>query len=235
MTRIGLAVASVGLAAALTACGGGEEDFTEQSADKIAEESKAAMSGLDAVKVTGDISSDGQEISIDMQVNSDGKCIGSIGVGDGTADLMGVDGEAWFKPDEAFWQATAGDSTAEILAIVGDKWVVVPPGDDGFAQFCDLDGMLESMLEDSDEDDKATFTVGDTEEIDGKDAVAVKREDDEGTSTGWVLTDEPHWLVKIEKTEGEDTGTITFSEFDQEFDVAAPEESDVVDLDSVGG
>ena len=83
MTRIGLAVASIGLAAALTACGGSEEeDFTEQSGDKIAQESKAAMSGLDAVKVSGDITSDGQEISIDMQVNSDAKCNGSIGAGE---------------------------------------------------------------------------------------------------------------------------------------------------------
>lgn len=234
MTRIGLAVASVGLAAAtLTSCGGGD-DFTEQSGAKIAEESKAAMSGLDAVKVSGAITSDGQDITIDMQVNSDGKCFGSIGIGDGSADLMGVDGEAWFKPDEAFWQATAGDSAAQILSIVGDKWVVVPPGDDGFAQFCDLDGLLESMLEDEDADDDAKFTTGDTSEVDGKEVIAVEREDDKGTSTGYVLTDEPHYLAKVEKTEGEDTGTVTFSEYDQDFDVEPPEASDVVDLDNLG-
>ena len=36
MTRIGLAIASIGMAAALTACGGGD-DFTDQSGEEIAD------------------------------------------------------------------------------------------------------------------------------------------------------------------------------------------------------
>ncbi len=231
MTRIGLAVASVGMAAALTACGG--EDFTEKPAEDIVQASKDAMSDLSAVKVTGSISSDGQEIDLDMQTNSDGKCVGSISIDGGSAEIVGVDGTTWFKPDQAFWEATAGETAEQIMALVGDKWVLVPAGDDGFSEFCDLDELLDQLLEDEDDDDKATFTTGEVEELDGEDVVPVEREDaEDGVSTGYVRVEEPNYLVKIDKTEGEDTGTVTFSEFDEEFDAEAPAEDDVVDLGS---
>lgn len=230
MTRIGLAVASVGLAAALTACGG--EDFADQPAEDIVEASKEAMSELDAVKVAGAITADGQEVEIDMQSNSDGKCVGSISVDAGTAEIVGDGDTTWFRPDEAFWLATAGETAEQIMTLVGDKWVVVPDGEDGFGEFCDLDELLDQLLED-DDDDKATFATGEVEDLDGEDVIPVEREDSEdGASTGYVRVDDPHYLVKIDKTEGEDTGTVTFSEFDEEFDAEAPADEDVVDLGS---
>ena len=52
--------------------------------------------------------------------------------------------------------------------------------------------------------------------------VKVENTDDKGTSTGYVLVDGPHYLLKIERTEGDDPGKVEFSEFDEEFDVEAP-------------
>lgn len=232
MTRIGLAVASVGLAAALTACGGGD-DFADESAEDIVQASKDAMSELNAVKVAGAIDNDGREVEIDIQTNSDGKCVGSISVDGGTAEILGVDGTTWFRPDQAFWEATAGEAAEQVMTLVGDKWVVVPAGEDGFSEFCDLDDLLDQLLENSDDDDKATFTKGDTQDVDGDETIAVEREDaEDGVSTGYVLVSDPHYIVMIEKTEGEDTGTVAFSEFDEEFEAEAPAKEDVADLGS---
>jgi len=233
MTRMGLAVASIGMAAALTACGGGGDDFTDQSGQKIADASKKAMGGLDAVKVSGTVTSEGQEVTIDVQTNDKGDCTGSIGVGGGTAELLGTGGDIWFKPDEAFWKASAGDSADQILAIVGDKWVVVPSGDDGFSQFCDIDDLLDQLVK-SEKDEGDKYSKKDTEDVDGDEAVPVVHTsgDDDGTSVGYVLVDEPHYLVKVEKTDGDDTGKVTFSEFDEKFEVTAPAEDDIVDLDN---
>ncbi len=136
------------------------------------------------------------------------------------------------RPDEAFWRSSAGENADQVLTAVGDKWVVIAPEDDSFNQFCDLDELLDQLLED---DDQSTYSVDGTDELDGDEVVRVENEDpEEGTSTGYILVDEPHYLVKIEKTEGEDTGSVTFSEFDEEFDVEAPAEDEVVDLEALG-
>src|SRR6478752_10447937 len=147
MTRMGLAVASIGMAAALTACGGGGDDFTDQSGQQIADAAKKAMSGLDSVKVSGTVHTGAQDVTIDVQTNDKGDCTGSIGTGGGTAELLGVGGDIWFKPDEAFWKASAGDSADQILSIVGDKWVVVPSSGDSFDQFWDIDDLLDERSE----------------------------------------------------------------------------------------
>jgi len=226
MTRMGMAVAGIGIAAVLTACGG--DDFTDQSGEQIADASKKAMGDLGAVKVSGTVTTGGKDVTVDVQTNDQGDCTGSIGTGDGVAELLGVDGDLWFKPDEAFWRASAGDSADQILAAVGDKWVVAPSSGEGFDQFCDIDDLLGELIKS--EDDGATYTKLDTQDVEGDEAVPVEQEDDDGKSVGYVLVDEPHYLVKVEKTEGEDTGKVTFSAFDEDFDVEAPATDDIADL-----
>ena len=233
MARIAMAVTGLGAAVALTACGGGD-GFTDGSADEIVKTAKADMADLKAVKVSGSVTSDGQQIDIDLQASSDGDCTGTIGIAGGTTELLGVGGSTWMRPDEAFWQATAGDSADQLMSMIGDKWVVIPAEDDSFNTFCDVNELLDQLLKDN-KDDKSTYSKKGTEDVDGDKTIAIDNEDPEdGTSTGYVLLDEPHYLVKIEKTDGEDTGSVTFSDFDEEFDVEAPADGEVIDLDQLG-
>jgi hypothetical protein len=234
MARIGLTVAGLGVVAALTACSGGD-DFAKSAPEDIVADAKSAMGDLKAVKVSGTVTNDGQEVTIDLQASSDGSCTGSIGVDGGTAELLGVDGQTWMKPDEAFWRMSAGDNVDRVLAIVGDNWVVIPESEESFNQFCDVDDLLDQLLKD-DDGDGSTYSTQGTEELDGDEVVLVDNEDPEdGTSTGYVLVDDPHYLVKIEKTDGADSGSVTFSAFDEEFDVEAPGDDEVVDLGAVTG
>ncbi len=242
MVRIGLVMAGFGAAAMLTACGGSDDgggessadDFADQSGAKIVAAARAEMADLESLKFAGKISTSGQEITLDIQTNTDGDCTGSIGLGGGTAELLGVGGETWFKPDVAFWQANAGDQADKIIAGVGDKWVLV--GDDqGFSQFCDADEFLGELIDDDGDDDESTYTKGDVTQVDGADAIPIETTDeDKSTSTAYVLVDSPNYLVKVEKTSGDDTGAVTFSEFDEKVDVEAPAESDVIDPATLG-
>ena len=229
-TRVGVGLATIGLGVLLSACGG--SDFSDQSGQDIADASKAAMKKLTSVKVSGSVKTNGQEVTIDMQSSDTGDCTGSIGVAGGKAELLGADGTVWFKPDEAFWRASAGGSADQIIALVGDKWVVVPPNG-GFDQFCDTDELLDGML--TGKDDDTTYTKGDVEEVDRVEAIPVKHKSGDGSSTGFVRVDAPHYLVKIEKADGDDSGNVTFSEFDTSFEVEAPAPGDIVDLDNLKG
>ena len=234
-TKMGMALVALGLGAAtLTGCGGGCNDFTEKSADDIVKASKTDMGELKSVKVSGTISSDGQDISIDLQASSEGDCTGTIGVADGSTELLGVDGTTWMRPDEAFWQSFGGENADQIMAAVGDKWVVIPAEEDSFNQFCDVDELLDQMLKE-DKGDGSTYAKAGDDEVDGDDVIKVDNKDPEdGDSTGYVLVDDPHYLVKIERTKGEDQGTVSFSDFDEKVDVTAPSDDDVIDLNSLG-
>ncbi len=234
MNGFGLMVVGVGMTVALTACGTDDsEKFADGSADDIVKTAKADMAELDAVKVAGTIASDGKEVSLDLQVDSDDDCTGSLGVGSGTTELLGVGGTIWIRPDEAFWRASAGDAADKVIAAVGDKWVVLPATDDSFKQFCDVNALLDQMLKENDSD-HGKYTKQGTDSVDGDDVVKVDNTDDQGSATGYVLTDDPHYLVKIVKTDGEDTGEMAFSEFNETFEVEAPADADVVDLGSLG-
>src|SRR4051794_1300974 len=205
-SRIG-AVAALSVLVLAAGCGGkdaADSALAKQSGDKIADAAKADMKSLDQVKFTGEITSNGQTITLDVQAASTGDCTGSIGIGDGKAEIVAKDGTNWFKPDEAFWRANAGDSADAIIQAVGDKWVL--DTDSNFSQFCDLEAFFDNLFKD-DESSGPYKTTG-TDEIDGQDVVKVVQTDDQGTATGYVLIDGKHYLVKIERTEG-DSGHVT--------------------------
>jgi len=236
--RIRAAAALCAVLLIAAGCGGKDKDkdatsadsaFAKESGDKIAAAAKADMKALEEVRFSGDITSNGQKITLDMQASSAGDCTGSIGLGDGTAQLLAKDGTNWYKPDEAFWRANAPDQADAILAAVGDKWVL----DTGssFAQFCDLDAFFDNLFK-ADDSSSSYKTTG-TEELDGEQVVKVEQTDDKGTSVGYVLIEGDHYLVKLERTEGDEPGHIDFSDFNKEFDVTAPADDEVVDLNSL--
>ena len=234
----GSLVAAIVLSVALVSgCGGDSEDdgdggdggdFTEQSADEISDAAKDAMADLEAVTIDGTLSSDGQEIDITMSIGSGGDCTGSFGTQGATAEILGVDGTVWFRPDAAFWELYAGpEAAAQIIAAAGDRWVTLPEDDTSFKPFCDIEQFLGELVDNED----ATYTKGEVEEIDGEETIEIVSDrPEEGTSSGYILTEGDHYLVRISKTEGADPGEVSFSGFDEAPDVEAPAEDEQISL-----
>ncbi|MFC6285509.1 hypothetical protein ACFP3Q_06210 [Nocardioides sp. GCM10027113] len=223
------AIGGAALGLLLSGCGGG---FADQSAQEITDAAAEDMKALSSVRVQGDIQAEGQEISLDMRITTEGSCDGTISVMGGTAEIRSTGDQTWFRPDEAFWQATAGGAAGQIMSLVGDKWVVMPPEQADVASFCDLDELLDEV-EGGDDND---VTKGETEEVDGEEAVIVEGETDEGDPVkAWVAVDGEHYILKMEVEQGDEPGTITFSEFDEELEVEAPPEEEVIDLAQLAG
>ena len=206
--------------------GSSASDFAEQDGQAIADAAKADMRELEAVRYTGDISSGADTISLDVQASSTGSCTGSVTIGEGTAEVLTTADGSWFRPDEAFWRAQAPDQADAVIAAVGDKWVV--DADQQFAQFCDLDEFFANVF--ADEDDEATYETVGTEELDGQEVVKVENTDSTGSSTGYVVVDSPHYLLKVERTTGDEPGVAEFGSFDEESELEAPAADQVVDL-----
>ena len=230
-SRLG-AVAAAAVLTLTAACGGddGGDDsgFTDQSAEEIADAAKDAMGELEAVAIAGTLTSDGQEIELDLHIGTDGNCEGTFSTGGASAEILGVDGTMWFRPDAAFWQLSAGEAADKIIAEVGDKWVTLPADDTSFKQFCDLEEFLGELIA----DEGSTYTKGEVSEIEGDDAIAItSKDEEEGESIGYVLVEGDHYLVQIAKEEGDEPGEVNFSKFDEQPEVEEP--ADQIPLDEL--
>ena len=238
MKAIRQVVGAVGALAVLSACGGGsgsegtDSDFANESASSIEEASIEDMKSLKAVHMEGSVDEQGNEIGLDLSLTTDGDCTGTVSRGDsGSAEVITLDGTSWFKPDEEFWKAQAGPTADQIIATVGDNWVQLPEGDESFASFCDLDQLLDQIEADKD----AASEKGGTEDVDGQEAVKLTRDDEEsgGTITVWVAVEDPHHILKVEQAGGDSPGGFTFSEFDEDADIEAPADDEVVTVEEL--
>jgi hypothetical protein len=216
----------VAIAATMTGCGGddGGGDFADKSAKDIIKASSSDMENLKSVHLNADITSEGSNVTMDLSLDTDGNCEGTVGIEDGSAEVRSVGGESWFKADEAFWQSQAGDQADQIIGIVGDKWVVDP--NDQFSTFCDLDGLLKDIGDPEGVEDAKTDG---TEDVDGDEAVKVVGDDEGSETTAFIAVDEPHYILKVEVT-GDDEGEATFSDFDEDVEVEAPGDDEVIEL-----
>lgn len=229
-----MAAVALGTLGVLTACGGGS-DFAEGSVSDIEKAATTDMKALDSVNLEGNVSNSGSEVGLDLSLNTDGDCEGTVELNGASAEIISVGGDSWFKPEEAFWDANTGskEEADAIKKAVGDHWAKLPSGDSSFSSFCDLDNFLDKI--DSKSDSGNETKKGKTEDVDGEEAVTLTQEKDGGTMTAWVATGDKHYILKLEVKGGDSPGSFTFSDFDKKVDVEAPDPSDVVDLSKMAG
>lgn len=214
--------------------GGGEaeEGFTDKTAQEIKADAIDAMKSLTSLKMSGEVNEDGQVLSLDLTLETSGDCQGSISAEGAHAEIISVDGNVFLKGDEKFWSVSTGSDTqgAAMAKLIGDRWVDTGESG-GFGEICDLDNLITSFEED---DGSEAEEKGDTQEINGQEAIAITGEDDNGDqTTGWVATAEEHYILRMEQLGGEEPGQIDFSDFNTELDIEAPTGDDVVDLSSL--
>jgi hypothetical protein len=232
-TARGVAVTITVTAAAAVLAGCTDNAFAERSAGSIAKVAAEEMAALDSVRMIGSIDSPEGELEIDLAADRSGRCTGSITI-DGARARFVSTGKAYFlQPDRAFWEAqgATGPALDRIMSTVGDKWARVPPGTSGFDDFCDITGLLDSFAEDSEK--KLTSTKGEQVDVGDIPTIEVSQKKRGETTTAWVSLEEPHHVVKLESEDGDQPGTVYFSDFDREVDVDAPSGNEVVDLDSL--
>ncbi|MGL5824869.1 MAG: hypothetical protein ACRCYU_08640 [Nocardioides sp.] len=222
----------------LTACGGDtgkdadskkKDGFADQSVEEIQKQVQADMAELKSVRIAGDVQQNGQALSLDLALNTDKSCAGSITIQGGTAEIIsGPDGQ-FLKGDNAFWAVAAGGEAAaeQVTNLLGDRWAKMPESQAGLGDICDLDSLLSDSA-----DVKADSEIGDQVTIDGADALELISTDTEPQTVS-VALDEPHYILKVTK-DGTEGGTITLSDFDVEVDAAAPDKADYLDFDKLG-
>ena len=211
--------------------GGGDEksasEFADQSYDDIKQAAIDAMGDLESVHVNAEITSDGQTATLDLSMDADGDCTGTVSFGEVSAEVLQADGGAWFKPNaELLTQQFGEEAAPAALKFVADSWVADTNGEVTPSN-CDLESFITQVT--SDEEDESDTEVGDVEELDGEDVVVLTFTNDDGDGSVYVRAEGDHYIAKF-AVEGDNPGTVSFSEFDEDVETEAPADDEIVDL-----
>jgi hypothetical protein len=217
-------------AALLAGCGGGgssDNGVADKSAEEIVADAMTAAKSASSVYVHGGTASAGSPIQIDMHLVADEGGEGHLEVNGLSFDMVRVGDTAYFKGDDAFWSQFGGEAVVELM---GDRWLEAPADSGDLASFTpltDIDQLFDAIL-----GDPGSVEKGEETEVDGQPAIAI---DDTGEGgTLYVSTEGEPYPLKVEKT-GEGGGTISFDDWNEDYELTVPEDSvDISQLQSAG-
>ncbi|MFF7274498.1 hypothetical protein [Streptomyces griseorubiginosus] len=212
----------------------------DPSARELADQAKKNLLDAESVRLrltdrsAGTRTSRTQPVSMDLALDQDGNCAGTMrmGSGGGSVEIVKRGAEVWMKPDIAFWKAQVpggqGDAVAELLK---NRYLHGSTRDamlKGLADTCDLTSFQKDVTADS--SDAERLTKGAETKVDGTDVIPLK-----GTSEGkrvvlYVTSDTPHRLVRAtQKGDGTDM-TLSFSDYGRPVPSKTPSADESVDV-----
>ena len=184
---------------------------------------RAASLAAESGHLKGEVTQEGQKTTLEVAGAADGSNQKlTVGVGDGEADILTVNGKYYMTGDKAFWKEQTGDAKAADL-LVG-KYVQISSSDAKELGELSLGALLEEMFE---QDELSTME---------KLTSSVETRTDDGAQV-WVASDgsgseiwvdpETGLLVKIIAA-GDDAGELVFDSWNEVSKVKAPPAEDVV-------
>lgn len=203
------------------------------SAKEILDASLKAANAASSVTVTGSITQEGQEISLDLALGTDA-ADGTFSAQGINAEIRVVDGKTYFKLSGEDFARIAGQGDSPEIAkaissLLGDKWIAVPEDSDdddlaGLGQFGQKDSLLEGILQPD-----GNVTVKGTGEVNGTPVVFLDSSDGEGTLA--IQTVGEPYPIQIKGADSSSSGQIDFTKWNEPVNVTAP--TDVVDLSAL--
>ncbi|ANB04653.1 hypothetical protein SAM40697_0691 [Streptomyces ambofaciens] len=241
--KVATAVATASVSIALLAgCGGdsgGEsEPFDGQSADDIAAKAVEATRQAKSMHVKGDTRlEDGSTVTIDVSVDREKNCQGTIGAADTRADVRHTEATLFLRGDEQYWQNALKqqpDAARKMAPKLQGKWVKMPANDAATAGVCDKQGFIAAM--DEDKSERQGMKRGDTTEVNGEEALRLTKKNASGETLAlYVATEGEPYILKSETEGGKNPGSVTFGDYGKPVSPEQPPADQTVDMKELAG
>ncbi len=251
-TAVSAACLAVAATVGLTACGadtGGtgsakraaekKGPFAGMSGGEIADKALKATSGATSLRIKGEVmDEDAGLISMDLAMDTNGECAGSIGLGgQGKMEMIIPGGTVYLKYDEKFLRAQSkGEPAADVQSAVdmlAGRWAKTKATSDGAketAAFCDLDMVLADF--------KGVHSAarrGGTTTVDGTPAIRLTESDGKEKYELYVATEGKPYLLRVDTVgKGGTSEPLTFGDYGKPVKTTPPT-GDVLDLDKLTG
>ncbi|WP_051135543.1 hypothetical protein [Streptomyces sp. 351MFTsu5.1] len=244
VTRRVVTVTAAGAALVVSSLlGPGSAAADDPSARQLVDQAKKNLLDAESVRLRlTDHSADTrtsrtQPVSMDLALDQDGNCAGTLrmGAGGGSVEIVKRGAEVWMKPDTAFWKAQVpggqGDAVAELLK---DRYLHGSTHDAllrGMAETCDLTSFQKQITADS--SDARRLTKGAPTKLDGTEVIPLK-----GTSEGkrvalYVTSATPHRLVRATQKGGGTDLALSFSDYGRPVPSKTPPADRSVDVNKL--
>ncbi|MGC9499472.1 hypothetical protein [Streptomyces sp. WG7] len=241
--KVATAVATASVSVALLAgCGGdsgGEsKPFDGQSADDIAAKAVEATQQAKSLHMKGDTRlEDGSTVTIDVSVDQEKNCQGTIGTGEGKADVRHTDATLFLRGDAQYWRSALQqqpDAAQKMAPKLQGKWVKMPANDAATAGVCDKQGFIAAM--DEDKSERQGMKRGDTTEVGGEEALKLTKKGSAGETLAlYVATEGEPYILKTTTEGGENPGSVTFSDYNKPVSPEQPPADQTVDMKELAG
>jgi hypothetical protein len=212
-----LLVAGCTQGAAPAPAGNGTADL---SAEEILAKAQAALAEAGSFQAKGDMTFEGDDITIDMVVNGDDSKSTIVASGQ-TIEAVSVGDQVYLKLPEMFLTIIAASNPAA-ATLAKDKFLKLPADDPRFESFSGFLNLKDELI--GAETAPTGATKGEAKTINGTPAIGVKVP--EGTL--YVATEGKPYPLRLESADG--SGGVDFSNFGSAAAVEAPPADQVLDI-----
>jgi hypothetical protein len=205
---------------------GGDPDAGTNGVAKLAPatiqaKAVAAAQAADALHLAGTVTSNGRTYRLDMRLRGNGG-VGEVTSQGSTFQLLRVDSALYLKVGADFYASSGSKDAQAAAAELSGKYVKVPPQDPAYARFSgftDKKVLLTGLFVLGGEP-----RLGPHRKVDGTRTIAVDGTD--GGSLDVSLKGTPY---PLRYQRAGNAGTLTLSDWNDDFSLAAPRSSTVVD------
>jgi hypothetical protein len=204
----------------LAGCGGhksNDNGIESKSIPEIVSAVKTAAKGASSVHLAGTVNDSGKSLRLDLHLVAGKGGQGTMAENGFTVQIVRIGDKAYFKGDKAFWSHFGGAAAA---ALFDGKWIEAPANGSsqlaGLTPLTNLTAFFNAVF--AGPNDK--LKKGTTATVDGQPAFSIIDPTSDGGTLYVATTGEPLPLKLVGPKS--DSGSITFSEWNQPVTLTAP-------------
>ncbi len=188
---------------------------------RVLDAARKALAAAPSLRLTGELSSDGDPVVMDLSLAGPAKGRGTITLGEQQIGLVLIGRTLYLTGGEAFLRDVGGPSAVQLLR---GKYLRTTSDD---ARFTDISALLDAEALAKALLPQGAVRAGTPTTVKGVDALPLT--DAEGTTTYVSLVGRPYPL-KVEAGSGSGSGAVEFFDYGRRIDVIAPPADTVIDV-----